>query len=40
MVCGVGFIKPLGISTTCPGKGKEVNKPKRQVLVAVQTLLP
>lgn len=40
MACSVGFIKPLGISTTCPKKGKEENNPKRQVLVAAQTLLP
>lgn len=33
-------LKPLGISTTCPKKGKEENNPKRQVLVAAQTLLP
>lgn len=40
MVWSVSFIKPLGISTACPEKGKEENNPKRQVLVAAQTLLP
>lgn len=40
MGCGLGCSKPLGISSTCPETGKEENNPKRQLVVAAQTLLP